>query len=118
MTLKWRRTVLLLMRREGASATVVVCYDKRAQIAILLSYIRPKFAAQHVDFWRPCKTSSFRRENKPASERRTVCVEAKRAVFAFIANSIHKHQQVLRIVRVWRRASREVRHEVFAGGKQ
>jgi len=34
----------------------IVCYDRRALRALLSRYSRLKFAIQHVDFWRSCKT--------------------------------------------------------------
>ena len=40
--LKRRRTVVIVVGREGANATVVVCYDRRALRALLLSYERLK----------------------------------------------------------------------------
>ena len=48
LTLKRRCTVLCFTHGEGASATVVVCYDRGVGRGVVSSYGRPKFATQYV----------------------------------------------------------------------
>ena len=55
--------ILRFGQQDVASSTVPVCYDRRARSALLSRYGRLKFVTQHLDFWPPDKTPSFRREN-------------------------------------------------------
>ena len=53
MTLERGCTVLCIAHGEGASAVVIVCYDKRVGRGVVSSYVRSKFATQRVDFRAP-----------------------------------------------------------------
>ena len=56
---------MIFAHGEGAGVAIVVCYDRRAQNALISSYRRLKFVLQCVDFWAPYKIGEFDREVAP-----------------------------------------------------
>ena len=62
---KRRHTVLFFAHGEEAKATIVVCHNRRAQIALLSRYGRLKFLLQCVDFWAPYKIGRIYVETAP-----------------------------------------------------
>ena len=73
--LKRRRTLLCFEQGVGASATVVLCYDRGVRRGVVSSYERSKFAIRCGDFWATCKIA--RNDHETASHGSVLCTRGR-----------------------------------------